>query len=106
MTVYIDDSNFQKEVLEADMPVLVVIYSDWCNICKKIQKYIDELKEEYEDILKISEANSEHILELISSLNITGMPTLLLYKKGNLIQRINGFHSKQQLKIILDKHLK
>ena len=106
MNILINDSNFDSEVLNSDLPVLGVFYSDWCHINKRIHEYIDELKEEYKDILKIAKANSEHTLELISSLNITGVPTILLYKKGKLIQRINGFLSKKQLQDFLEKNLK
>lgn len=106
MNILINDSNFDSEVLNSELPVLVVFYSDWCHICKRIHEYVDELKEEYKDILKIAKANSEHTLELISSLNIKGVPTILLYKKGKLIQRINGFLSKRHLQDFLEKNLK
>jgi thioredoxin 1 len=104
-TVDVDDATFEAIVMCADVPVLVHFWSAWCDPCLMLSPILDEIAEEYEKRLNIVKINTEKNMEVVSSLNISGVPCLLLYKNGELTEKIIGFRHKAQLKDIIDKHI-
>ena len=90
------DNNFKKEVFESRMPVLVDFWASWCPPCKMVEPVIEELAIEL-DNMKIGKINVDQNPKIQASLNITGVPTFILFKDGRILKRGIGAHSKQQL---------
>jgi thioredoxin 1 len=99
-------ANFQTEVLESHIPVLVDFWASWCLPCKSMEPLISELSEEYEGKIKIGKLNVDQNPGIASCYNIQGVPTFILFDKGKIIDRCTGAQSKSQLKAMLDKILK
>lgn len=89
--------NFQKEVLESDLPVLVDFFATWCGPCQSQGPVIEELAKEYEGKVKIGKLNIDEGIELAQNYNVMSVPTLIFFKNGQEIKRLVGFHSKKDL---------
>ena len=99
MAKKVGDQNFKEEVLEADSYVLVDFWADWCNPCKMLGPVIDKLAEEYdEDKLKVRKMNVDKNKEKPSEYNVSGIPTMLLFKDGEVVHKMVGFKPFKALK--------
>ncbi|MBY5922592.1 thioredoxin TrxA [Ferrimonas balearica] len=103
--VQLSDGSFENDVLKADKPVLVDFWAEWCGPCKMIAPVLDELAEEYGDQLTIGKLNVDQNSETPPKYGIRGIPTLLLFKDGQLAGTKVGAASKTQLKEFIDAHL-
>ncbi|ADN77760.1 thioredoxin [Ferrimonas balearica DSM 9799] len=103
--VQLSDDSFETDVLKADKPVLVDFWAEWCGPCKMIAPVLDELAEEYGDQLTIGKLNVDQNSETPPKYGIRGIPTLLLFKDGQLAGTKVGAASKTQLKEFIDAHL-
>jgi thioredoxin 1 len=103
--VHITDENFQKEVLRADGPVLLDVWSDGCGPCKLLEPIVMELSREYHGRLKVAELNVVDGRKALSKLGVTGTPTVLYFKKGKVVERIVGFRAGHYHREYLDKEL-
>lgn len=95
--VVLTSENFQEEVLESELPVLVDFWAAWCGPCKMIAPVIDELAEEYKGETKIANLNVDENPEIASQYGILSIPTLLLFKNGEMAGQQIGFQSKDAL---------
>lgn len=102
MSFQFTDMNFKKEALEADMPVLVDFYADWCGPCKMMAPVIDELAKEYEGKVKIGKLNVDDNPETARQYRVMTIPTLIIYKNGELVDTVVGVVAKNALKEKLD----
>ncbi|NMA85543.1 MAG: thioredoxin [Epulopiscium sp.] len=105
MALVFTDSNFEKEVLQSDMPVLVDFYADWCGPCKMLAPVIDELAKDYEGKAKIGKLNVDQNGNTASHYGVMSIPTLLVIKDGKVVDQIVGALPKQQLVQRLDAAL-
>lgn len=103
--VHIDNSNWQPEVLEAEIPVLVDFWAEWCGPCKAISPVLDELAGELADQLKIVKVNVDELPELAGQFGVRSIPTLLVIKSGNVEEQLVGALSKSALKSKIEPHL-
>ncbi len=103
--VHVTDDTFEDEVLKADMPVLVDYWADWCGPCKMIAPILDEIAEEYAGKLKVAKLNIDENPNTPPKFGIRGIPTLMLFKNGNVEATKVGAVSKSQLTAFIDSNL-
>ena len=101
----INQDNFKKEVKESDIPVIVDFWADWCMPCKMMAPEFKKLSEEYDGELKFAKLNTEQNRNLVSQFSIRGIPCLIIFDKGEEVDRIVGFAKKTQLKNKVDSIL-
>ncbi len=102
---HITDATFEKEVLESTTPVLVDYWAEWCGPCKMIAPILDEVAGEYADQLKVTKLNIDENQLTPPKYGIRGIPTLMLFKNGNIEATKVGALSKSQLTAFIDSHL-
>jgi len=97
------DSNFDAEVLQSDVPVLVDFWAPWCVPCKQIAPVLDELATEYDGKIKVVKVNVDENKEAAIKYNVRGIPNLILFKGGEIQEQMVGFSAKQELANAIDK---
>ncbi|MFC1979371.1 thioredoxin [Chloroflexota bacterium] len=100
--ITVDDSNFEKVVLQSDKPVLVDFWAPWCRPCLMVAPILDELSEEYSGRVNIVRMDIDQNPKTPAKYSIMSIPTLLLFKKGEPVSHIVGFRPKEELKQNLD----
>jgi thioredoxin 1 len=103
--VHVTDESFELEVLKFDLPVLVDYWAEWCGPCKAIGPILDEVAKEYGGKLRVAKLNVDDNIEVPKKYNIRGIPTLMLFKGGNMEAMKVGAVSKSQLTAFLDSNL-
>jgi len=102
---HVTDDNFEAEVLQADGPVLVDYWAEWCGPCKMIAPVLEEIAGEYGDKVKIAKLNIDENPATPPKYGIRGIPTLMLFKGGNVEATKVGAVSKSQLSAFIDENL-
>lgn len=97
------ESNFNEQVLSSPQPVLVDFWAEWCGPCKMIAPVLDELATEYGGKVKIAKVNIDEHQNLAAQYRVTAIPTLLVFKGGQVVEQMVGAKSKRDLKASLDK---
>jgi thioredoxin 1 len=105
LMVYVTDDTFTDEVIKADIPVLVDYWAEWCGPCKMITPVLDEIAQEYVGKLKIAKLNIDENTNTPPKYGIRGIPTLMLFKEGDVVATKVGALSKSQLKAFIDSNL-
>jgi thioredoxin 1 len=103
--VHITDDTFESEVLQSQTPVLVDYWAEWCGPCKMIAPILDEVSATYKDKLQIAKMNVDENRDVPAKFGIRGIPTLMLFKDGQLAATKVGAMSKAQLTAFLDQQL-
>ena len=88
------NENFESEVLQADKPVIVDFYADWCGPCKMMSPIIDKIAEELGDTIKVGKVNSDDNMELAEKYGIMSIPTIMIFKNGTLDKTFIGITDK------------
>ena len=102
---YISDDVFEQEVLQANLPVLVDYWADWCGPCKMISPILDEIAKDYAGRLKICKLNIDENQATPPKFGIRGIPTLMIFKNGNVEATKVGALSKSQLTAFVDSNI-
>lgn len=103
--VHTSDSNFEKDVLQADKPVLLDFWAEWCGPCKMIAPLLDEAADAYADRLSVIKMNIDENPNTPQKFGIRSIPTLMLFKDGSVHAQKLGAMSKSQLDEFLDSNL-
>ncbi len=103
--IHVDDANFQNEVLKADKPVLVDFWAVWCGPCKMIAPIVEELAQEYDGKLKVTKMNVDANPRTAMQYGIRSIPTLMVFKGGEVVEQIIGAIPKRHLLDKLTPHL-
>ncbi|NLC69861.1 MAG: thioredoxin TrxA [Desulfuromonadaceae bacterium] len=101
----LSDGNFESEVLKSSVPVLVDFWASWCGPCKAIAPMIDEIAAEYQGKIKVGKVNVDDNQATPSTYGVRGIPTLILFKDGEIVDQVVGAVPKNQLKNLIDKAL-
>ena len=101
----VTDESFETDVLDSDKPVLVDFWAEWCGPCKMIAPIVDELAEEYEDRLAVAKLDADENPNTMQAYGVMGIPTLILFKDGEAVERIVGSMPKERLLDRLAPHV-
>ena len=104
-TVEGTDTNFDQEVLKSDIPVLVDFWAPWCGPCRMVSPLVDELAEELSGKLKVVKVNTDENQEIAVKYGIRSIPTLGIFKNGNIVDGVIGAVPKQTIKEKVLPHL-
>ena len=103
--VVVTDATFESEVVKSDIPVLVDFWAEWCGPCKMIAPIVEELATEYDGTLKVGKLDADQNVNTMMAYGVMGIPTLILFKGGEAIERIVGYMPKDKLVARLQPHL-
>jgi len=101
----VTDASFDQDVLKADQPVLVDFWATWCGPCRAIAPIVDELAREYQGKVKIGKMDVDRNNATPMRYGVRGIPTLLVFKNGEVKEQIVGYVPKEQIQKALDKHV-
>ena len=95
--IVVTEANFESEILKSTVPVLLDFWAPWCSPCKTIAPFIDELAAEYKGRLKVGKVNVDDEGDLAARHSVVSIPTLVIYKNGNIANLSSGVHPKQKI---------
>lgn len=103
--IHVTDENFEKEILKSELPVLVDYWAQWCGPCQTIAPILEEISKEYRAKLKIAKLNIDENPRIPTKYGIRGIPTLMIFKEGNVEATRVGALSKSQLAAFIDSNI-
>jgi|SRR4030043_1744996 len=103
--LHVNDKNFTAEVLGSDLPVLVDFWATWCGPCRSISPIIEELAKEFSGRIRVTKLNVDENPATPGQYGVRGIPTLILFKDGKILDQIVGSVPKARLKAMIEKAL-
>ena len=101
----VTDTNWEQSVLKSQTPVLVDFWAEWCMPCRRIAPTVDQLASEYDGRLMVAKMNVDENPSTPTQLGIRGIPTLMVFKGGNLVDALVGAADKDTIRKMVEKHL-
>jgi len=106
MAINISDLEFEKEVINSELPVLVDFWAPWCGPCRMIAPVIDEISAKYEGKVKVVKLNTDENPKTPSDYQISAIPTLLFFKSGKVVKEIVGITPKEEIEKVIEEIIK
>ena len=103
--VVVTDAEFESTVLQSDKPVILDFWAEWCQPCKMLSPIVEEIAGEYEDAVKVGKLNVDDNPDTATKYGIRGIPTLLFFKDGQVVQQLVGVKPKSEIKKVIDEDL-
>lgn len=103
--VTVTDEEFESTVLQSDKPVILDFWAEWCQPCKMLSPTVEEIAGEYEDTIRVGKLNVDDNPNTATKYGIRGIPTLLFFKGGQVVQQMVGVKSKAEIKKVIDEDL-
>jgi thioredoxin 1 len=103
--IEVTDASFDQEVLKSEQPVLVDFWASWCQPCRAIAPIVDELAQHYQGKVKIGKMDVDRNNATPMRYKVTGIPTLLVFKGGQVVEQLVGYRPKDAIQQALDKHV-
>jgi len=97
MVLEFTDSNFESDVIKSDLPVLVDFWAEWCGPCRMVAPEVEKISLEKSDVLKVGKLNVDESRDIAIKYSITSIPTLLLFKDGQVAKKLVGAMSKDKI---------
>lgn len=105
MALEFKDASFDEDVLKSDTPVLVDFWAPWCGPCRMLAPTVDAIAEEYEGKVKVGKVNTDENPQIATQHQINSIPTLMIFKGGEVVERLVGALPKEKITEKLDAHL-
>ena len=105
MVQEINTNNFSSEVVNSDKVTVVDFFADWCGPCRKLSPILEEVEQELSDRVKFTKINTDENLDSAKEYQVSGLPTLLLFKNGEVVERMVGLMPKSSIITNIEKHL-
>lgn len=106
MTVKLTETNFEQEVLQSGVPVLVDFWAEWCMPCRRVAPIVDSIAEEYKGKAKVCKLNVDDAPQIASMYGVMGIPTLALFVDGKVVDKIVGAVPKVEIVKMIEKYVK
>jgi len=101
----VTDQSFEQDVLKSDQPVLVDFWAEWCAPCKALTPVIEQMAQQYEGRARFVKINVDYHNKVAEQYNVRGLPTLIVFKNGNVEDRVTGNTSKDNISRMIDRAL-
>lgn len=102
-TLMFSDADFDEQVLQSDVPVLVDFWAEWCGPCKALGPVIDDLATEYAGKVKVGKVDTDANREVSVRFSVSAIPTCILFNNGEIVEKFVGLRSKKDFQVLLNK---
>ena len=100
--ITVTNDNFQNEIMDSDLPVLIDFWASWCGPCKMISPIVEEIAEEYDGVIKVGKVNVDEEPFLAAQFGVVSIPTLIVIKDGRQVNSAVGYRTKEDIIKLLD----